>query len=170
MGVKLVSSSAGSVELVAPVTASNYTATMPAKTGTVAMDGPAFSATYSANTSVSTGTFTKLLAATTRFDTSSAYASSTFNPKVAGYYQMNFTVGTGLSASGYVAAAFYKNGSLYTYGSIIANSNTGPYLVGGTLIYLNGSTDTVEVYGYQTSGSTMNMYVPDFSGSLARAS
>ena len=35
MGVKLVSSSAGSVELVAPVTASNYTATMPAATGNV---------------------------------------------------------------------------------------------------------------------------------------
>ena len=39
MGVKLVSSSAGSVELVAPVTASNYTATMPAGTGTVAVQG-----------------------------------------------------------------------------------------------------------------------------------
>jgi len=37
MGVKLVSASAGSVEIVAPTTASNYTATMPAATGTVAL-------------------------------------------------------------------------------------------------------------------------------------
>lgn len=35
MGVKLVSASAGSVEIVAPTTASNYTATLPATTGTV---------------------------------------------------------------------------------------------------------------------------------------
>lgn len=35
MGVKLVSASAGSVEIVAPTTASNFTATMPATTGTV---------------------------------------------------------------------------------------------------------------------------------------
>ena len=39
MGVKLVSSSAGSVEIVAPATASNFTATMPAGTGTVAVQG-----------------------------------------------------------------------------------------------------------------------------------
>ena len=35
MGVKLVSTSAGSVEIVAPATASSYTATMPATTGNV---------------------------------------------------------------------------------------------------------------------------------------
>ena len=39
MGVKLVSASAGSVEIVAPATASNYTATMPAGSGTVAVNG-----------------------------------------------------------------------------------------------------------------------------------
>jgi hypothetical protein len=38
MGVKLVSASAGSVEIVAPTTASNYTATMPAVTGNVVID------------------------------------------------------------------------------------------------------------------------------------
>ena len=41
MGVKLASSSGGSVEIVSPVTASNYTATMPAITGTV-MVGDAY--------------------------------------------------------------------------------------------------------------------------------
>lgn len=39
MGVKLVSASAGSVEIVAPTTASNYTATLPAGTGTVVVNG-----------------------------------------------------------------------------------------------------------------------------------
>lgn len=39
MGVKLVSASAGSVEIVAPATASNYTATMPEGSGTVVVNG-----------------------------------------------------------------------------------------------------------------------------------
>jgi hypothetical protein len=38
MGVKLQSASAGSVEIVAPATASNFTATMPAGSGTVVLD------------------------------------------------------------------------------------------------------------------------------------
>jgi len=39
MGVKLVSASAGSVEIVPPTTASNYTATLPAGTGTMVVNG-----------------------------------------------------------------------------------------------------------------------------------
>lgn len=39
MGVKLVSASAGSVEIVAPTTASNYTATLPAGTGSLVVNG-----------------------------------------------------------------------------------------------------------------------------------
>jgi hypothetical protein len=39
MGVKLVSASAGSVEIVAPTTASNFTATLPAGTGTMVVNG-----------------------------------------------------------------------------------------------------------------------------------
>lgn len=39
MGVKLVSASGGSVEINPPATASNYTATMPAGSGTVAVNG-----------------------------------------------------------------------------------------------------------------------------------
>lgn len=39
MGVKLVSSGGGSVEIISPITASTYTATMPAGSGTVAVNG-----------------------------------------------------------------------------------------------------------------------------------
>ena len=61
MGVKLVSSSAGSVEIVAPATASNFTATMPAGTGTVAVQGAStniVSATAVASTSGTSIDFT----------------------------------------------------------------------------------------------------------------
>jgi hypothetical protein len=63
MGVKLVSSSAGSVEIVAPATASNFTATMPAGTGTVAVQGAStniVSATVQASTSGTAINFTDI--------------------------------------------------------------------------------------------------------------
>ena len=61
MGVKLVSSSGGSVEINPPVTASNFTATMPAGTGTVAVNGAStniVSATAVASTSGTSIDFT----------------------------------------------------------------------------------------------------------------
>lgn len=61
MGVKLVSASAGSVEIVAPTTASNYTATMPAGTGNVVVNGinsSIVSGTSQASTSGTTVDFT----------------------------------------------------------------------------------------------------------------
>lgn len=56
MGVKLVSASAGSVEIVAPTTASNYTATMPAATGTVILDSATQSFTNKSFDSASVAT------------------------------------------------------------------------------------------------------------------
>lgn len=56
MGVKLVSASAGSVEIVAPTTASNYTATMPAATGNVLLSTTQLVGTgTTTNDSASTG-------------------------------------------------------------------------------------------------------------------
>lgn len=63
MGVKLVSASAGSVEIVAPATASNYTATMPAGSGTVAVQGVStniVSGTSQASTSGTSIDFTSI--------------------------------------------------------------------------------------------------------------
>ncbi len=63
MGVKLVSSSGGSVEINPPVTASNFTATMPAGTGTVAVNGASgvlVSATAQASTSGTSIDFTSI--------------------------------------------------------------------------------------------------------------
>ena len=56
MGVKLVSASAGSVEIVAPTTASNYTATLPAGTGSLVVNGVNSSIVSGSATASTSGT------------------------------------------------------------------------------------------------------------------
>jgi len=170
MGVKLVSASAGSVEIVAPTTASNYTATMPAKTGNVMLDGPAFSAYLSANqTPITTGTFTKVQCNTEEFDTASAYDNATnyrFTPQVAGYYQVSGAMNLTASVSNTEClVSIYKNGSVIKWGSYITRAATNQDVgsSASALIYLNGSSDYVELYGYGAGTGTLQ-----FIGSQSR--
>lgn len=164
MGVKLVSSSAGSVELVAPVTASNYTATMPIKTGTVAMDGPAFSAYQNSSQSISATTFTKVTFDTEEFDTTGNFASSRFTPTVAGYYQINAALSQGAPTQ--TICTLYKNGTIYKSGVNGTNFNTNV----SSLVYLNGSTDYVEVYAYIATSQSLNtgINLTYFNGTMVR--
>jgi hypothetical protein len=154
MGIKLAAASGGSVELVPTNTASNFTATMPARTGNVAVDGPAFSAYNNASQTITSGVATKLQSNTEVFDTNGNYDSATnyrFTPTVSGYYQANGVAsysGTGLS---YAYVAVYKNGSLFAYGNYSA-ATSGAYTSSiSCLIYLNGSTDYIELYGGATA-------------------
>lgn len=147
MGVKLLASSNGSVELVPANTASNFTITVPAKTGTMAMDGPAFSYYPSSNQSITSSTFTKILFQTSEFDTSGGmYSSSRFTPTIAGYYQVQVSMAPNTSTTA-TQTAIYKNGSLLKR----TFSNTTNAIQEVTaLIYLNGSTDYIEGWGYLT--------------------
>lgn len=125
-----------------------------AKLGTgVAGNGPAFSAYISANQSISAGTFTKAQFDTEEFDTASCFSTSTyrFTPNVAGYYQVNLMIYTSATSSGQGIGAIYKNGSITKASSqSIATSQINPV---PALIYLNGSTDYIEAYGYFNTGT-----------------
>lgn len=170
MGVKLVSSSAGSVELVAPVTASNYTATMPAKTGTVAMDGPAFSAYAGTGTHFNATVITKITVDVESFDTNNNFASSRFTPTVAGYY---------IFSGGWTAGTIYSDGSVYLYkngtvakagsASGYSTNNSNGWVVSG-ILYMNGTTDYVELYGFSTlaNDSTVGASFTYLDGCLIR--
>jgi hypothetical protein len=123
-----------------------------AVTGTMMVSGnmPAFSAYQSsAQTALSINTWTKLQFQTEEFDTNSNFDSTTnyrFTPTVAGYYQ--FTGALAMSAatsSGWLS--FYKNGSVFKYGAQISTVAGGMFAA-TALIYCNGSTDYVELYGY----------------------
>lgn len=157
MSLVLQSSGGGSVTLQEPTTASNYTITVPASTATMAIDGPAFSAYLSANQNISNFTSTKIALNTEIFDTANAFDSTTnyrFTPQVAGYYQVNLSTGIGGTSVVRAFCSIYKNGSEYCRGTDINSLLYG--VVVSSLIYLNGSTDYIEFYGFISATSGNN--------------
>ena len=154
----------GAITLSAPAVSGTNTATLPAATGTVMASGnmPAFSAYLSANqTPITNGTFTKIQCNTEEFDTASAYDNATnyrFTPQIAGYYQVSGCLNiTSSVANSECLIAIYKNGTSIKWGSYITRAASG-FDVGPTasaLIYLNGSTDYVELYGYISGTGTL---------------
>lgn len=124
----------------------------------VAGNGPAFSVYRgSSDQSISSSTATKVQLNTKEFDTNSNFDSVTnyrFTPTVAGYYQINGQIeGAGTSVTR-VFASIYKNGSLYKM------SNDGTMTAAyrafvASVVYLNGSTDYVELYGWVNGSSTV---------------
>ncbi len=139
----------------------------------VSLVQPAFSA-YRAgpNQALTTATFTKVQLNAEEFDTNNNFDSSTnyrFTPKVAGYYQISGSIGlTGTNVR--VIASIYKNGSAYFRG-IDATANLSQFTVSG-LVYLNGSTDYVELYAYGsfagTSDISSGQIYTYFTGALVR--
>lgn len=183
MALKLNSSSGGSVTLQEPTTASNYTLTVPAQTATLAINGPAFSAYRNSSIqSISPTTWTKVEFNAENFDTASCFDTTTyrFTPNVAGYYQVNATINTNYATAKRVLLAFYKNGSTYLVAvdldSPSLSSQSFNEVTGSALVYMNGSTDYLEVYGYingTAGGGVLGFYYgstfTQFSGYLARA-
>ena len=147
-------SGTGSMTVQAPNTNSNQTVTIPDATGTVMVSGnmPAFSAYPSGTQSISSGVYTKVACNTKEFDTANAFDATTnyrFTPQVAGYYQVNGAISPNGTSTGSAVAAIYKNGSAFKYGPYIQTTNANSSV--SALIYLNGSTDYIEMYAYVTA-------------------
>lgn len=139
-----------------------------------ALTGPAFHATQSADQSISNITFTKINFGTETFDTNGCFATGRFTPNVPGYYQINWTAKlTGTSSMGACLTHLYKNGAKYTEGSYGTPVSAFGVSTGSALVYCNGSTDYVEVFGYISGTGTLNVLndggATHFSGHLARA-
>jgi hypothetical protein len=138
-----------------------------AKLGTnVVGNGPAFRAYASNATPVPNLTQTKVNLATENFDTASCFSSSKFTPNVAGYYLIQGGVDFNNNVG--AIALIYLNTTAVTLGS----SGTRLSQV-SDLIYMNGSTDYVELYAYQSSGTTQNTIAVSastyFTGCLIRS-
>ena len=168
----------GTLTLAATAVAGTNTATFPAATGTVMVSGnmPAFSASLSANQTVNSGTTTKITFNTKQFDTNSCYDNSTnyrFTPTVAGYYQFNVSLDIADVSIGTqdILAKFYKNGSQYLVPYRMqtgAGKEIGVTLA--QLIYMNGSTDYLEVYFQVVAATNCVIYTSsNFNGSMVRA-
>ncbi len=172
--LKLSTASGGSITLDPTNTASNLTITVPASTATMAINGPAFSAYQSSAQTVSNNTNTKIQFQTEEFDTNSCFDNSTnyrFTPTVAGYYQVNGRVE--YAAGGpYTYCTIYKNGSFFKPGAV--SNATGTYACTvSALVYLNGSTDYIELYSQQVSGGSTTVSTGSpatyFQASMVRA-
>lgn len=171
--------------------ATDYTLTLPAKTGNiitsadsgtvtqamiasnVAGNGPVFSAYQSSAQSISSATFTKLQFQAEEFDTNSNYDNTTnyrFTPTVAGYYQ--FSAGFAVASSATTGMiTFYKNGSEFKRGGYNTATSALNGITMSAIIYCNGSTDYVEAWGYIGTGQNTNasQTTTYFQGALVRA-
>ena len=117
---------------------------------------PAFSAYQSTAQTLSSVTVTKIQFQTKEFDTNNNFDNITnyrFTPTVAGYYYVSGSVSIASSAT-VILVYIYKNGSLFR---IVTNSNTSSISTGSgsSLIYMNGSTDYLELYAYVVTGQSL---------------
>ena len=174
--VVISGNTSGTITLDAPAVAGTTTLTLPATSGTVlttgstfAGTGPTFSAYQSSGQTLGTATYTKILFQTEEWDTNSNFASSTFTPTVAGYYQINAVVRA--PQNGEISAIIYKNGSNYKVGNNV--NTTAVYSMGvSALVYFNGSTDYAEIYVFSSVASTPTVTGANytyFQGFLARS-
>ena len=160
----------GTITLAVPAVAGTNTITLAAQTGTLNAAGPSFHASASGSQTVTTTTLTKVLFTTEDWDTNNNFASSTFTPTVAGYYQINAiircTVGTTASNS---VVQIYKNGASWSINTAIAPSATLNSVALTDVVYCNGSTDYIEIYANQTGTGTLTLTSGcTFSGCLLR--
>jgi hypothetical protein len=192
--IVLAGATSGTITLQPTAVAGSSTLTLPAANATVltsvsaqsdfppniAGNGPAFRAYRNSDqTGVSSAVLTKVQFNLENFDTANCYDSTTnyrFTPNVAGYYQVNFVaypIGTGAVGT---AVVLYKNGNQYQYGGYVSGAVGNFISSGSALVYMNGSTDYLEVYGITTvSSGTVTFssggtdYLQSFSAALVRA-
>ena len=125
-----------------------------------AIDGPAFSAYGSVATTLPNSVTSKIVLDTEEFDTDSAFSTSTyrFTPTLAGYYlfHAHISVVTYASNAGSQIMALYKNGYEFKRGVRVPCNTAGVGTMISSMIFMDGITDYVELYGLQGSGGTVS--------------
>ena len=168
----------GAVTVTVPAVAGTNTITLPAVTGTAMVSGnmPAFSAYASSAQTITGSTFVKVNFTTEEFDTNSNFASSTFTPTVAGYYEINSAVNTSATTVTRQIIFIYKNGVIYKGGTDLypATGTANSRGLVSSLVYANGTTDYFEIYVFLNATGTITTSVNStwdtwFNGSMVRA-
>lgn len=122
---------------------------------------PSFFATRSAQQSINNATYTKVQFDTETYDTDSYYDNVTnyrFTPLVAGKYLVCASLAyESVVDQTYQNTALYKNGAGIFYTEVRASGTVGSTITTTAIVSLNGSTDYIEIYAYQDSGSAKNI-------------
>lgn len=156
-------STSGTTTIIPSAVAGTTTVTMPAATGTMMVSGnmPAFSAYKNALQNLTTNTPTLVSFQTKEFDTASAYNNTgstvgtapqySFNPQVAGYYQVNAAINANTTWTR-ASISIWKNGAAWKYPSDVI-ATTVNTVEANALVYLNGTTDYIQIYTLVTGAS-----------------
>ena len=147
-------------------------ATAAAAKTVVDASAPVFSANRASSQSITSGVATKVQLATEDFDTGGYFDNATnyrFTPLIAGYYQINGSVyGTGSSLTT-IIATIKKNGTDAAASFITVGATGDLKLSTSVLVFLNGTTDYVELWGTVTGTSPNFGASSMMSGGLVRA-
>lgn len=182
MGVKLVSSSGGSVEINPPTTASNFTATMPAGTGVVSVNGVSsniVSGTAVASTSGTSIDFTGIPSwvkrITVMFQGVSTNGSSNVliqlgsgSPTTSGYLGATSVLTTGVGSANYttgLAVVTSNAASSVAHGICTIALVTGNnWAMSGTLSFSNGAGTVVSASTIALSGTLDRVRITTVNG------
>ena len=178
-GLKLESDTSGVLELKSAgttIATVSSTGLAMASGKLLASTGPAFSAYRATSQSIATSTFTKVAINTELFDTNSNFNTSTyaFTPTVAGYYAVSGNVLL-TSVKNVMVVEIWKNGAALVRGTQQVNTalSSSRAMHVTTLVYMNGSSDYLNLYAYHTTGTTQTILGGSryayFSAHLARA-
>lgn len=143
---------------------------------------PAFRARAGTSQSVTNDTATLINLTVEDFDTHSWFDNVTdykFNPQTAGYYFLRGFLWSSANSQSGAAVYLYKNGATYDFNitrGILTNVGIGVQVT--STVYMNGSTDYVQLYGLVSGTNTHTFQVnagletwatSKFEGFLVRA-
>lgn len=114
----------------------------------------------SAAQAIGHASFTKITFDAEEVDTDNWFASSTYTPQQAGYYLVTCCLYFQTLNNDVAVISLYKNGSQYSrlQRECVHGENSDTEVSGTGLVHCNGTTDYLEIYAYQDSGSNKNIY------------
>ena len=121
---------------------------------------PIMNVTMASNQSITSGVWVKMTFDTVDYDTTSDFNTSTYRytPSVAGYYFVTASGFLNTNTSTRPVVSIWKNGGEYKTEAWLGTSALGGNSGNITnIVYLNGSTDYIEAYISQNTGSTITL-------------
>ena len=147
------------------------------ESGVPQLNVPLFKAIPTANQNITSAAWTKVTLDNVLYDTNGYFDGTTnyrYTPQIAGYYQFHGYIRNNSSGLTTVSIDIYKNGSSGQEYRVIVSTSSAVGTTVTTVMYMNGTTDYVELYGNITGTSPYFQYVLDssssfFEGFLVRA-
>ena len=118
----------------------------------------------SSNQSVTTGVYTKVQLNAEELDSHGEFDTATnyrWTPGVPGWYMVSFKVYGSGSGTSVVFAALYKNGARISYSNYAAAIAAETIAAGTELVYMNGTTDYLELYAFVNGSSPVVKFGAD---------